>query len=216
MSTVIKGSVEGDGTHGGFVALKPDWSNAHLTIEGCVYDGKIITTNGTTHCGGFVGYTSYGSLTIKNSIYAPAAPATGETAVNSQYTFYRYNDKHPGTITLTNSYYTQTLGTAQGKQALSIGFLEGIDITVVPKGEATEYEVSGITVYDGNPCMKYLNTVYADNGDIVPISFTHNYVGCTVRNYRVAEGGATLTGNNTDGYVLTMANADVQIGRAHV
>ena len=215
VSTVIKSSVEGDGTHGGIVALKPDWSNAHLTIEGCVFDGKILSTGSgaTTHCGGFVGYTSYGSLTIKNSIYAPAAPATSETPVSSQYTFYRFNDKHPGTITLTNCYYTQTLGDVQEKQAHSIGFHEDVDITVVPTGDVTEYGTSGITGYAGNQCVKYNGTVYAGNEDVVTLTFNHNYVGCTVKNYGVADGGgATLTGNDTDGYTLTMADADVIIG----
>ena len=210
VSTVISGSVKGDGTHGGIVALKPDWSNAHLTIEGCAYDGKIVTTNGTTLCAGFVGYTSYGSLTIKNCIYAPAATAEGETAVNSEYTFYRYNAKHPGTITLDKIYYTKKLGTEQGNQALSIGFPGQIAITVVPTGNATEYGASGITVYDGNPCMKYNGTVYAGSGEEVTLKFNANdYI---VYEYVVSEGGATLNGNDTDGYTLKMASANVIIG----
>ena len=213
VSTVINSSVSGDGTHGGIVALKPDWSSAHLTIEGCVYDGKIVTTNGTTHCAGFVGYTSYGSLTIKNSIYVPTVPDEGETAVNSEYTFYRYNDKHPGTITLTNCYYTKKLGKEQGKQALSIGFPEGVDITVVPTGTATEYGASGITGYADNHCVKYNGTVYAGDKDVVNLTFTHNYVGCTVKNYTIAEGGnATLSSNGTDAYTLTMGDVDVIFG----
>ena len=209
VSTVIRSSVSGDGTHGGIVALKPDWSSAHLTIEGCVYDGKIVTTNGTTLCGGFVGYTSYGSLTIKNSIYAPQTDAN---AVNDGATFYRFNGSHTGTITSTNCYYTQTLGTAQGKQAHSIGFPFEVDITVVPTGNATEYSVSGITGYEGNQCVKYNGTVYAGNEDVVRLTFTHNYVGCNVKDYKVESGGAGMTGNNTDGYTLSMADADVIFG----
>ena len=210
VSTVINSSVSGDGTHGGIVALKPDWSNAHLTIEGCVYDGKIVTTNGTTHCAGFVGYTSYGSLTIKNSIFVPTVPAEGETAVNSEYTFYRYNDKHPGTLTLENCYYTKKLGEGQGKQALSIGFPEGVDITVVPTGTAPEYGASGITGYADNHCVKYNSTVYAGDKDVVNLTFTHNYVGCTVKDYTIYEGGnATLSSTGTDTYTLTMGEDNV-------
>ena len=212
VSTVINSSHSGDGTHGGIVALKPDWSNAHLTIEGCVYDGKIVTTNGTTYCGGFVGYTSYGSLTIKNSIYAPAATATGETAVSSGATFYRFNDKHPGTITPTNCYYTQTLGTAQGKRARSIGFPAGANVSIVPTGTATKYDVSGITGYEGNQCVKYNGTVYAGNKDVVRLTFTPNYPGATVSSFKVESGGAKLTGDDTNGYTLEMADADVIFG----
>ncbi len=218
VSTVINSSHEGDGTHGGIVALKPDWSNAHLTIEGCVYDGKILSTGtdteATTDCGGFVGYTSYGSLTIKNSIYAPTAPDEDETAVNSHNTFYRYNAKHPGTITLDKCYYTQMIGNdaTQGIQALSMGFPAGFDFTVVPNGEATEYSVSGITVYEGNPCMKYDGTVYAGSGDNVTLTFTHNYVGCNVTGYGVAEGNAKMTKNDTGDYTLKMGSTNVVFG----
>ena len=212
VSTVINSSFSGDATHGGIVALKPDWSSAKLTIEGCVYDGKILTTKGSTHCGGFVGYTSYGSLTIKNSIYNPAAPEEGEIAVSSQKTFYRLNEDHPGTITLTNCYYFQTIGNdaSQGKRALSIGFGEDVQITVVPTGNATEYSVSGITGYEGNHCVKYNGTVYAGSGEVVPLTFTNNYLGCTVTGYSVAEGNANL--NTTNGYVLTMGSANVVFG----
>lgn len=93
-------------------------------------------------------------MTIKNSIYAPQTDAN---AVNDGATFYRYNTKHAGTITLTNCYYTQTLGTAQGKQALSIGFPVDVDITVVPTGNATEYGASDIIGYEGNATMDDTN-----------------------------------------------------------
>ena len=217
VSTVIKSSVAGDATHGGIVALKPDWGSAHLTIEGCVYDGKILTTgaSASTDCGGFVGYTSYGSLTIRNSIYAPAAPEEDETAVNSGKTFYRYNGSHAGTITLDKCYYTQTIGgdDSHGTQALSIGFPEGVDITVVPRGNTTEYSVSGITLYDNNPCMKHDDTVYAGSGAQVALTFTHNYVGCNVTGYRLDENSdADLKGNLDNGYTLEMGSTNVVIG----
>ena len=209
VSTVIKSSVAGDATHGGIVAMKPDWSSAHLTIEGCVFDGKILTTGATasTNCAGFVGYTSYGSLTIRNSIYAPQADAN---AVNDGCTYYRYNESHTGTITLDKCYYTQTLGTAQGKQALSIGFPSDVDITVVPTGNATEYGASRITVYEGNPCIKYNGVVYAGSSDVVTFTFTHNYLGCTVTGFNLdKDSDATLEGDNTNGFTLTMRGTNV-------
>ena len=208
VSTVIKSSFSGDATHGGLVVMKPDYSSAKLTIEGCVFDGKILTTNGSTDCGGLVGYTSYGSLTIKNSIYTPVKPDEGETAVSSQKTIYRFNADHTGTITLDKCYYTQTLGDAQGKQAVSIGFPEGVDIDIVPNGEATEYNVSGITVYEGNPSMKYNGTLYAGSSDEFELKFINNYVGCNVTGYNVAEGNAELTENITGDYTLTMKGSE--------
>ena len=109
-SVTIQSNVEGDGTHGGLVAKVND--GAELTINGCVFDGKIVSTgaSATTDCGGFVGYNS-GKLTILKSLYAPQTDAN---AVITGATFAR-ND---GSITF--CYYTQTLGTAQGKQAYEL------------------------------------------------------------------------------------------------
>ena len=207
VSTVIKSSVAGDGTHGGIVSIKPDWTTAHLTIDACVFDGKILTTGttATTHCGGFVGYTSYGSLTITNSIYAPATPANGETAVISEKTFYRSPAKGAGTITMANCYYTETMGEAQGKKPHGISIQAGF--TILPTGNAAYHSTTGISTYEGNQCMKYNDIIFAGEGDQPNLTFAHNY-GSSI-SYSV--GSTPLEGNNTDGYSLTMPDADVTI-----
>ncbi len=111
VSTVIHSSVNGNGSHGGFVGRI--WSNNHgVNITGCVYDGRLLTTNGTTLCGGFVGwYANSNKVNVTNSLYAPNTNITlaaGETAINNGATFVRSGG------TLTNCYYTETMGTAQG------------------------------------------------------------------------------------------------------
>lgn len=50
----IHSGCSSDGTHSGLVANNNNY--ALLTIEGCVFDGKLLTTNGTNNCGGFVGW----------------------------------------------------------------------------------------------------------------------------------------------------------------
>ena len=67
-STVIYSSTGGDGTHGGIVGN----NRATLTIEGCVFDGKLLSTGetATTRCGGFVGWCN-STTTISNCLYAP-------------------------------------------------------------------------------------------------------------------------------------------------
>ncbi len=215
VSTVIKSSVSGDGTHGGIVSIKPDWTNAHLTIDACVFDGKIVSTgtvggdlqSPTTHCGGFVGYTSYGSLTITNSIYAPATPADGETAIDSEKTFYRSPAKGAGTITMANCYYIQTMGEAQGKVPHGTA-IQTPGITIVPTGNAIYHSTTGITTYKDNQCMKYNDIIFAGVGDQPKLTFAHNYEANV--SYSV-DSPATLEGNNTDGYTLTMPDADVTI-----
>lgn len=111
VSVTISSSKSGDGTHGGFVGIKGNSDATKLTIEDCVFDGKIVSTgsDATTDCGGFVGWRkSKGSLTIKNCLYAPQTDAN---AVSTGATFAR----NGGTIT--NCYYTQMLGDEQGAKA---------------------------------------------------------------------------------------------------
>jgi len=45
----------GDGTHAGFVATNANTSGSNLTIEGCVFDGRLLGST-TNSCGGFLGW----------------------------------------------------------------------------------------------------------------------------------------------------------------
>ena len=112
VSTVIHSSYSGDGTHGGFVYMP----NGSLTIEGCAYTGRLLTSNSTTNCGGFVGWHNGQTISISNSLYAPdpsITPADNEeTFTNGCATFVR-----DGNPTITNCYYTEAMGTAQGERA---------------------------------------------------------------------------------------------------
>ena len=109
-SVVIKSSTSGDGTHGGFVAVNNN--SASLTIDGCVFDGKLLSTGttATTNCGGFVGWkNNNGTVDVTNSLYTPAALESGETECTSgSATFVRNGEAG------TNCHFTRTLGTAQG------------------------------------------------------------------------------------------------------
>ena len=151
-SVTIHSSVENansDGTHGGFIAYFGG-QHKHLSFEGCVFDGKLLTTNGTSHCGGFVGWANGVSnstdteVTFTNCLYAPAAIADGEAEVGSSEsaTFARKNSSNTVTLTITNSYYTRALGTAQGtKPIVTASKPSNIG------DEETAYNVSGITAY---------------------------------------------------------------------
>ena len=112
VSTVIHSSVSGDGTHGGIVAMPA--SGATTNITGCIYNGRLLTTNGTTYCGGFVGWSGNTKATVTNSLYAPntALPASdGETAIDNGATFVRGNSN----LTINaNCYYTEAMGSTQG------------------------------------------------------------------------------------------------------
>ena len=206
VSTVIYSSTGGDGTHGGIVGN----NGATLTIEGCVFDGKLLSTGetATTRCGGFVGWCN-STTTISNCLYAPAALEGSETEVGTteSCTLGRYN---AATVTIENSYYTRLLGTAQGTQAHSIK--AGANVTLALSGTGTTYSTSGITAYkDGDtqkPGVKYGDVLYAGQGEEVSLTLSH---GDAPEGYS-AFNGYTASAGTLDGSMLTMPDEDVIIG----
>ena len=105
-SVVIHSSTDGDGTHGGLVA--EHHSGAALTIQGCTFDGKLLNEGATTQCGGFVGFkNNNGTLSITDSLYAPAALKAGETEITGESCTFARN----GTVG-DDCRYTRSLGTA--------------------------------------------------------------------------------------------------------
>ena len=204
-SIVVTSSVDGDGTHSGFVAVN---NNSTLTIEGCIFDGKLLTTNGTNNCGGFVGWKG-GTVNITNSIYNPADIASSETEVlpgDGQYmskTFARMDVN-----TITNCYYTRILGLAQGKQRHSITAGNNVTIeNIALTGNPTTYNVSGITAYSNG--LDYGGTLYYGNGDNVSLTLSTSLT----ESYFYYVTGGTLSSNG-DSYTLTMPDADVTISAA--
>ena len=140
VSTVIHSSVSGDGTHGGFVARLGNATST--TISGCLFDGRLLTTNGTTSCGGIVGWHDSKTFSITNTLYAPNASitaASGETPINDGATIIRGGSLAEGAT----CYYTETLGTAQGTQVC----------TAAPEGEISKViTLFNTTVYSASVC----------------------------------------------------------------
>ncbi|MBQ1658690.1 MAG: BspA family leucine-rich repeat surface protein, partial [Clostridia bacterium] len=186
-----------EGKHGGLVG-KTD-SGSSVTIEGCIFDGKMATIipDYTTDCAGFVGEAN-GSVNIKNSIYDPDTLLQQDGAAISDSgsaTFVR-----GGSATMTNCYYTRTLGTAQGKQAHTITADENVTIDY---GTATDI-YSVITAYGTG--LAYNDNFYAGEGDEVTLTLDNiPPTGYKLKNYTVDHG--TLNGN-----ILTMPNESVKAG----
>ena len=112
VSTVIYSSVNGDSTHGGIVAMP----SGTLNFAGCVYTGHLLTNNGSINCGGFVGWHGNATVSATNSLYVPSGSiADGWSAITDGVTFVR-----GGSPTINNSYYTEALGTEQGKMVYTI------------------------------------------------------------------------------------------------
>ena len=189
VSTVIHSSVNGDGTHGGFVAMP----SGTLNISGCMYDGRLFTTTSTTHCGGFVGWHNSATISVENSLYVPNAnfaPAAGETTIDHEATFVR-----GGSPSITGCYYTEAMGTAQGVQAY----------TNAPAGEIAEQ----VTLAIGNCYI--LCTVsgvansygLTDSPSITPVVKNMNQTTLTFG----TDYTATLNGNEVASLPISMTTA---------
>jgi len=200
VGTVIHSSVGGNGTHGGIVAMPA--SNTTTNIEGCVFNGRLLTTNITQHCGGFVGWSGNNTVTVAHSLYAPdanIAVAQGETAIDIGATFVRGNNPTIGA----NCYYTATMGAAQGTQVYSITPDTGI--TIENAGEVSnEYNVSGLTFYTTG--LKCGDVHYAASGNNVSLNLSCPTTATV--NYQASNG--TLSGNGNL-YTLTMPAENVVI-----
>ena len=159
-SIAISSSVSGDGTHGGLVSTLSGAGNI-IIIDGCLFDGSFATTNGTTNCGGFVGWPVWNRPTIKNSLMKPSS--VDEDMLNN--TFARRHDGYEPTIT--NCYYVaaDNMPTNQG---LGYSFTSA-PVNFGTAGEA--YTTSGITpytnglLYDGRYYMTPEAVSLANNAD---------------------------------------------------
>ena len=207
VSTAINSTIDGAGGHGGIVGIH---SSGTLTITGCVFDGSLLGT--TTHSvGGFLGYRKSGAE-IRNSLFAPAEV----TVLNTSGATFARNK-----VDTYNSYYTYYLcdgtnykpylddGTVSpakwnnGKAAHRI--TAGENVTVANAGNATEYNVSGITAYGTG--IKYGSNLYAGSGDQVSLTLS-NSSGDAPAGYQYGYSASTGT---LDGTTLTMPDADVTI-----
>ena len=78
-------------------------------------------------------------------------------------------------------------------------------------GTATEYNVSGITAYEGSNGLKYGSTVYAGISDAVDLALTANPPTNYIVDTYTASAG-TITAQTETSATLTMPNENVTIG----
>lgn len=205
-SVAISSSVSGDGTHGGLVGVLYHDNNSNVNITGCLFDGSMTTTNGTDRCGGFIGWSYNSSLTtLSNSVLKPSSVSNGML----EKTFVRYNSDTAPTITNTYYVHVDNLTENQGKEAHTITAGENVS-SVAIGGTATEYNVSGITAYEGSNGLKYGSTVYAGISDAVDLALTANPPTKYIVDTYTASAG-TITAQTETSATLTMPNEDVTI-----
>ena len=188
-SVNINSSVSGDGTHGGLVARLNGTDNT-IKISGCVFDGSFATTNGTTNCGGFIGWPVSNAPTIENSLMKPTSVAEGMLA-NA---FTRVNK----TPVITNCYYlpTTNLPTGQGTEAYATVPADNICKQLTFVGSQQCYvpcTVGGVERY------------YRYTGSAISVTPTVTFQGTTLTegtNYDCATSPATV--QEAGDYTLTV------------
>ena len=196
-SMTINSSFRGSAEHGGLVGYA-----ISANIIGSAFTGSLLGEN-SNGCGGLVGWktnTDDSSVSITDCLFAPSSVTVGTA---NAYTLVR--NSSGGTVNVTNSYYTQPLGTAQGKRARSI--IAEQYVTMQNAGTATEYNVSGITSYGVG--IRYNDVLYAGVGDAVSLNLGYAFTeGIEADGFSVSAG--TLEGD-VNPYTLTMHDKDVLV-----
>ena len=207
-SVSITSSRSGDAAAGGLIAYTK--GSAHTIIEGCVFDGTLTATGSANNFGGFMGWVNCNdgaTVSITNSLYNPVST----NVTSGCMTFVRSNNdnlNNPDKINITNCYYTQTLGTAQGDKVYTITPAEPVTVQLL--GDAEVYDVSGITIYGtGDKGLKFDNVFYAASGNVLDLNLGVT-VPFTVANY-LANGYVITFDNTGNNYILTMPDEDVTI-----
>ena len=206
-SVTINSSTDGDGTHGGFVGQTHNTDGHSISIEGCVFDGKLLGDK-TTKCGGFIGWRK-NTATIRNSLFAP----TEVTVLNTESATFARNKVDTYNCYYTNylcddTYYKPYLDNGNVSPALWNNGIEAYVYTpatesFVPANvgaAGTNYNVSGITDYASG--LKYNGKFYMVKANVSLANNADN--SAAIVNKQVAD--VTLSGRTLykDGYWNTL------------
>ena len=153
----INSSVNGDGTHGGFVA---NIQGDNTSFDNCAFTGSL---NGTdTHSwGGFVGWTEGNNsarVSFNNCLFYPSSQNVNNSG---NATFSRGRDNHTKNITLEDSYYFTALGTSQGEQAYA-------SADASSNAPLVEKTIAGISFFVemASPCQPAASNITATSATI--------------------------------------------------
>ncbi len=199
----IDSSVEGDGTHGGFIGVQKKTNGGNITMKGCVFSGSLLGDK-TNSCGGFIGWRNKG-VTIYDSIFAPES-VTVDDSNSAMFV------RNLGTTQ--NSYYLYALGEDSGNQWKQGYTVTAGEKTAVNLGDiAKHYRTSNIKA--GTAGIQYNGVIYAGVDDNVSLSLHSTPErGWMLSEYSVNEG--TLTGEEDpfgvqEPYTLEMPAVNVVV-----
>ena len=109
-SVSLSTNLSDDAALAGLVAA---YKSGDLTVENCLFNGSMTAnTSHANRCGGLVGYRYGGNCSVSNSLFEPTElnVTTGDT----QYSATIARTTNGAQPTITNCYYSEALGIAQG------------------------------------------------------------------------------------------------------
>ena len=209
----LSSSYDDDIDAGGFVARVNE--DKSVTLTGCLFTGSINYSNETGYeGGGMVGWTQEdASATLTDCVFAPSAINITKFVTNNDDKKHRMfvggNRDH---VTLTNCYYNGVAAgsgmVAEGERVYSI--VPGQNVTMQLYGIATDYTVSGISIYGtGDKGLKFDDVFHAVSGNVLDLNLGVT-VPYTVTNY-LANGEVITFSDTWNNYTLTMPEEDVAI-----
>ena len=173
--------------------------NSTLTMTGCAYTGTMATSGNVA--GGLQGWADSNTLIMTNCIFA--GTKTGGASFNPIAV-------NVGTATGSGNCYYTVAGNRNsnynGNQARTITAGENVTALAID-GEATTYSVSGITVYEGTPGMKFDDVLHGSNGEDIKLAITSSVTDIP-EGYRLYY---LTTSGTFRGTTLTMGDADAVV-----
>ena len=176
---------KGNYDYGGIVGF--NYENA--IVQNCVAWGATIPANrGITHYGAICGANDVvndaANGVLVNNVYSSACDINGKNS----------------------NVGCDGIDTNGARRARDIR--AGTGVTITPADAATEYNVSNITAY-GTGSLYYRGYIRSANTQTVHLTLGHNRPGYTFEEYGVDYG--TLSGDDTEGYTLTVADHNATI-----
>ena len=194
----INASRDGDGSHGGILAVTLKKYDNNVTIKGCVFDGKLLGKN-TTKCGGLAGPVG-GTLVLEDCLFLPSELTVDSDSSN---TLARADD-----LSIYYCwYYDKYFKTKQGTQATLVSPGENVILNL----SGRTYDASGLTVVGSG--AEFGGRIYAkaDVKLMFDISFDGPAADCANAEYTATSGTLTKTDS---GYEFRSSGNDAVINVA--
>lgn len=168
-SVTIESTVDGDGTHAGFVSN----TEGKVSIKNSLFSGELKGSS-TNNCGGFVGWNNNKTITFTSCLFAPATQPTISNSGSATFARYNSNNSPPYPPNLNSCYYTISFGSGnliQGTDA------SNMSATELASALGNQWVAHAGTVYL-KPFQRYVDiTGWASGSGVTPNTpiLTGNY-----------------------------------------